>query len=57
MFANFYDEKKNREANQAEYEKARHNKEVTQHYVIAFAVVTGAVGAVLAVKKLYDEVL
>jgi elongation factor P--beta-lysine ligase len=55
MFANFYDEAKTREENQKEFEKARHNKEVTAHYVTAFAVVAGAVGAVLGVKKLIDE--
>lgn len=55
MFADFYDETKSREENQTQYEKARHNKEVTQHYVTAFAVITGAVGSVLIVKKLFDE--
>lgn len=55
MFANFYDESKTREENHKEFEKARHNKEVTQHYVTAFAVITGAVAATLAVKKLIDE--
>lgn len=55
MFANFYDETKSKETNQKEFEKARHNKEVTQHYVTAIAVVAGICGAALGVKKLYDE--
>lgn len=55
MFANFYDETKTRDENQREFEKARHNKEVTQHYVTAFALITGAVAATIAVKKLITE--
>lgn len=56
MFGSFYDDKKSKEANAAEFEKSRHNKEVTQHYVIAVALFTGICTAVLASKKLYDEI-
>lgn len=57
MFGNFYDEKKTKEANQAEFEKTRHNKEVTQHYVIAVALFTGLCAAIVGAKKVYDEVV
>lgn len=55
MFAEFYDENKTREENQKEYEKARHNKECLQHMQVAVAIVATTVGAVLGIKKLYDE--
>lgn len=55
MFANFYDETKTKEENYKEFEKARHNKEVTAHYVTAFALIAGTATAIVAVKKLVKE--
>lgn len=56
MFGKFYDEKKSKEANAEEFAKSHHNKEVTQHYVIAVALFTGVCAAIVAGKKVYDEV-
>lgn len=55
IFADFYDENKNKDANNAESEKARHNKEVLQYATAGVALVTGICAMVLASKKLYDE--
>ena len=55
MFANFYDSTKTDEANKKEFEKAKHNKEVTQHYVTAVAFVAGVVGMVFTVRKIYKS--
>ena len=57
MFGKFYDENKTKEANAEEFAKAHHNKEVTQHYVIAVALFTGICAAIVAGKKVYNEVV
>lgn len=53
--AAFYDDTKSRDENQREYEKARHNKEVVQWFTACVAGVTICCGAVMAVRKLYQE--
>lgn len=54
IFGNFYDESKTREENQAQFEKARQNKEVMQQLQVGVAIVVGVIGGVFTVKKLMD---
>lgn len=51
----FFDDEKTADENRHEFERARHNKEVLQYGTAAVALFTAVCAAVLASKKLYDE--
>lgn len=57
FFGEFFDEEKPSEENKKESEKARHNRDVLLCLTAALGLVTAAVGAGFAVKKVIDEVV
>lgn len=57
MFGSFFDESKTPEENKKESEKARHNRDIFLCASAALGLITAAVAAGFAVKKVVDEIV